>query len=173
MISTSASLADEFACVTDLVPDGYMGQADECEDDGDLKDDDEQPALTASTSISPQAVANENAGFLREDAILFVVAITDEDEELLGTSVDEIAQSIIEAKGTVDNVVFLGIGGGSDCDGPYGSAIPADNLRAVTEVFSSAGRGIFWDLCQGDLESAFAAAIEFLDTACDEFVPVG
>ncbi len=173
MSSNSQDLTAEFQCVTDLSTSGYMNMPDTCEDSGDLKDDDEQPALTASDSVNPANVGAANADFLRGDAVLFVVAITDEDEELLGTDVDAIAQQIIAAKGDIKRVVFLGIAGASDCMGEYGGAIPANNLQEITGIFTAADRGLFWDLCQGDLEGAFAAGIEVLDSACDEFVPPG
>jgi hypothetical protein len=173
MVSDSPDLTGEFQCVSDMSPNGYMDMPDDCEDSGDLKDDDEQPAWTAAESINAMNVAGANADFLRNDAVLFITAITDEDEELLGTDVDTIVQQIVGAKGDIKNVVFLGVGGGSDCDGPYGGAIPADNLKAVTDQFVAADRGVWWDLCQGDLEGAFEAAIDVLDGACHEFVPPG
>ncbi len=173
MSSSSPDLTGEFECVSDISPMGYMGQNDMCEDNGALKDDDEQPALTAASSVHPDLVSGVNAGFLRSNALLFVVAITDEDEEMLGTSVDGITQGLIDAKGSVENVVFLGIGGGSNCDGPYGSALAANNLEAVTNVFVNANRGVFWNLCNGDLEGAFASIIDVVDTACFEFTPPG
>ena len=40
-------------------------------------------------------------GFLRDDALLFVVAITDEDEEFLGTNAIEIHDTIVAAKNGV------------------------------------------------------------------------
>lgn len=37
-----------------------------------------------------------------------------------GYTVDQVVQPIVDAKGTIDEVIFLGIAGASDCDGPYG-----------------------------------------------------
>jgi hypothetical protein len=177
MISSSPALSDEYACVLALSGRGYQNTPDQCVDEGDLKDDDEQPASTAARALSEPAVSAENQGFLREQAVLFVVAITDEDEELIddgGDPVDPsaVTQAIVAAKGgNAGHVVFLGVGGGRDCDGPYGSALDAPGLRAIASGFESAGRGMFWDLCQGDLEGAFAAAIELVDDACIDFDP--
>ena len=53
-----------------------------------------------------------------------------------------------------------------------GSALAAPNLQAVTQTFIDAQRGLFWDLCQGDLETAFQAAIELVDGVCKETVPL-
>jgi hypothetical protein len=170
MVSTSPTLTAEYQCVTALSQSGYNNTPDMCDT---TNDDDEQPARAASDSLTPELVSGINAGFLRDDALLLVVAITDEDEELFGgITTDEITQRIIDAKGTIDEVIFLGIGGNSDCEGPYGSADPADNLRTITQTFVDADRGLFWDLCQGNLEAAFMQAIEIVDGVCNDVVPL-
>jgi hypothetical protein len=176
MSSTSPDLVAEFACVTDFAPDGFGAAPDECLDSGDFKDDDEQAAWTSAQAIGPPALMGANAGFVRDDALLFVVAITDEDESLVDVdSADAIYDAIVAAKGgDVSRVVFLGVAGASDCDGAYGSAEQADTMAAVVERFAMDGRGAFWDICQGELEQAFLAAIaDFVDPACEEFTPVG
>ena len=176
MSSSSPDLVTEFACVTDFVADGFGAAPDECLDDGDFDDDDEQAAWTSARSIAPDNLGAGNAGFLRDDALLFVVAITDEDESLVDVdSADAIYEAIIAAKGgDVSRVVFLGVAGASACDGAYGSAKQADTMATVVDRFAMQGRGVFWDICQGDLEQAFLAAIaDFVDPACEEFVPVG
>ncbi|MBX7081904.1 MAG: hypothetical protein K1X88_22050 [Nannocystaceae bacterium] len=172
MVSTSPDLFDEYHCATDLTEffGGYMGMPDACSGN----DDNEQPANTAADVVSPPAVDEENDGFLRGDAVLFVVAITDEDEQPVpAQTAQQIADKLIDAKGTIDNVVFLGIGGGSFCNGPYGSASDATFMRQVADIFVDAGRGVSWDLCNGDLEGAFEAALEVVDSACVQFQPPG
>ncbi len=170
MVSNSPSLLDEYSCVTEFSLSGYMGQPDACTGEND----DEQPANTAADVVSAPAADAENTGFVREDAVLFIVAITDEDEQPLpGRTAQEIVDRIVAAKGDIANVVFLGIGGGSECQGPYGGAIEAVTLREISNTFAGANRGMFWDLCQGDLEGAFQAAIEIVDSACMDFTPVG
>ena len=170
MSSASPALFDEYRCATELTQSGYMGMEDECSGDND----DEQPANTAAGAVSAPAITAENAGFMRDDAVLFVVAITDEDEQPVPEqSAQEIYDKLVAAKGTIDNVVFLGIGGGSDCEGPYGSADDAQLLRGVSELFAAQQRGLFWDLCQGDLQQAFAAGLEVVDSACIAFEPPG
>lgn len=84
---------------------------------------------------------------MRDDAVLFVVAITDEDEQPVpDQSAKEVVDKLVAAKGTIDNVVFLGSGGGSQCDRPYGGAEEAVKLREVAELFAAQNRGLFWDL---------------------------
>lgn len=191
MLSSSASFDQEYACVTDFpgtpgtvfppppnTNGGWNGQPDSCSGNSD----DEQPANTISLALSSPASTGPNAGFIRPDALLFVVAITDEDEQPIpAASAQAIADRIIAAKGTLNNVVFLGIGGVGtipddgelECSGPYGSAKDAVFLREVTSIFEQSGRGLFWDLCQGSLEEAFAKAIDVVGLACEDFIPPG
>ena len=176
MISTSPALATEFACVTTFPARGYNDQPDNCIDDGAFKDDDEQPGLTSAESVSPMNVMGANFGFVRDDAILFVVAITDEDEELADVgSVQEIHDRLIAAKGgDPASVVYMGIAGASECNGPYGSALNATVSQSLAGLFAADGQGLFWDLCQGNLEMAFQTAIStIVDDACQGFEPPG
>ena len=168
MVSTNPALETEYACVMELTPSGYEGMPDGCSG----SNDDEQPANTAADAVS--LVGGQNAGFLRDDAVLLVVAMTDEDEKPLpAASAQEVANKIIDAAGGINNVVFLGIAGASDCDGPYGSADDAAFLREITQVFIDANRGLFWDLCGGNLEQAFQSVVDVVDVACQEFEPEG
>lgn len=166
MVSSSPALAQEYACVTELTNDGYQGMPDQCTGDND----DEQPANAAADALAD--LAGLNPGFLRDDAVLLVVAITDEDEKPVpAIPAEEIASKMIAAKGSVNNMVFVGIGGESLCAGAYGTAIPATTLQGVASVFEGAGRGMFWDICTGSLEEAFMSAIQLVDSACIEFNP--
>lgn len=170
MVSSSATLAEEYACVTDLSTAGYDNVEDECTGNND----DEQPANTAGEAVTSAANFAENAGFSRSSAILFVVAITDEDEQPLPQqTAQEVADKLVAAKGTIDNVVLLGIGGDSNCSGLYGTAEEASMLREITNIFVDAERGVWWDLCTGDLETGFQQALEVVNDACFEFVPPG
>lgn len=174
MSSTSPDLAAEFQCATELpFMAGWSGGDDTC-NDGD--DDDEQPAYTAATVVSPPFVDDANMGFLRDDAVLMLVAITDEDEALVDAAdAQEIYDKIVAAKGgNVDAIAFMGVAGGSDCDGPYGSANDATAAQQVAALFEAEGRGMFWDLCQGQLEMGFQMFIEtVVDSTCMTFEPVG
>lgn len=169
MSSNSPNLFDEYHCVTDLAFNGYMGTADFCS----MNNDDEQPANTAADAINNPFINDQNDGFLRDDAVLFVVAMTDEDEQPVPFATpQQIYDKIVEAKGgDVNAVVFLGVAGGSDCLGPYGSAQNATNMKAVTQLFIDEGQGMFWDLCGGQLEMAFEMVLETIDSACVNFDP--
>ena len=174
MVSSSPVLATEFSCATELpFMAGWSGGADECEDS---LDDDEQPALTAATVVSAPFVDMANAGFLRDDAVLMIVAITDEDEALVDANdVLAIYDMLLAAKGgDLNAIAFLGVAGGSDCDGAYGSANDATAAQGLAQLFADQGRGMFWDLCQGQLEVGFEMFIEnIVESACTSFEPPG
>ncbi len=174
MSSTSANLAAEFSCVTAFSSQGFENMPDQCVDDGALDDDDEQPSLTAAEAVSAANLGGNNLDFIRDDAILFVVAMTDEDEEFADVnSAQEIYDRLVAAKGgDVSSVVYLGVAGNSVCAGPYGTALDAQHAKEVANLFAAEGQGLFWDLCQGNLETAFQTAISTLvDDTCQGFTP--
>ncbi len=122
-----------------------------------------------------------NEGFLRDDALLIVTVVTDEDDSLasLGEPEDWRA-ALVDAKGGFDNsVVALALLGDSDladavCD-PFdpvdnSGANPATRLRAWAESFPF---GFWASVCEPDYVPFFRDAIQTIDTACEEFVPAG
>jgi len=161
--SSSSDVTGEFLCVGDIWT-RVEGDDTSCSDSAD---EDEQPALTAATVLATDPFPR----FIRDDALLVVVAITDEDEALQNVgNVGEIYDRIVALKGDVRRVVFLGIGGSTDgCDGPYGSvSTPADELRALTDRFIAADRGFWGDLCTDRLEVVFTDVLEVIRNACEE-----
>jgi hypothetical protein len=165
MTSDSPNLVAEFQCVGDIWDDDSTCTGN---------NDDEQPATAAATSLAPPWTdpGEANAGFLRSNALLIVIAITDEDEQPdPAASADIVYQRLIRAKGDdPKKMVFLGIGGSRSCEGVYGSAREAVTLKALTDLFIARERGIFWDLCEGNLEDGLGEAMSVIDTACDELV---
>ena len=165
MSSDSPALVTEFQCVGDI-----------WDDDGTCtgNNDDEQPATAAATALAPPWTdpGEANAGFLRDDALLIVIAITDEDEQPdPAASAEIVYQRLIRVKGDDPRkMVFLGIGGSRSCEGPYGQAREAVTLKALTDLFIAQERGIFWDLCEGNLEDGLGEAMTVISTACDELV---
>ncbi|MCP4680107.1 MAG: hypothetical protein GY854_32360 [Deltaproteobacteria bacterium] len=165
--SSSPNINDEFACVGDI----FLGDIN-CTG----KNDDEQPASAAAASLEPPVLNGANAGFLRDDALLVVIAITDEDEQPLpnGTAQQVFDRLVAVKGGDPKRMVFLGIGGGNGgCDnGAYGSADEATKLRNITSLFEATQRGVWWDLCQGNLEDGLEAAFQVIEQACDELGPI-
>ncbi len=180
MSSESDDFLRELECVTELLPINAEINDDECMDE--VADEDERPMLTAATALTEPLVSGANAGFLRDDALLLLVVIADEDEddnrgEILPA---DVLEPLIRAKGGVENIVVLAIGGMQQCriegDPYFPAEYPASDarrLRGLVEPFELVGRGIFWDMCAGDIPSAFDAAIDIADLACLEWTPEG
>ncbi len=163
--STSPDLESEFACVGDIYEDDV-----ECSG----SNDDEQPASAAAASLEPPFANNANEGFSRPDALLVILAITDEDEQPTGAarSAQQVFERIVATKGDVSRVVFIGIGGSRSCEGVYGSAAESVKLKNITQRFIDRDRGVWHDLCVGQIEDSLDEAFAVINRACDEFVPV-
>lgn len=160
--SSSSHMTDEFSCVGDL----YLADQ-ECSGNND----DEQPASAVAAALEEPMLSGPNSGFRRNDALLIVIAITDEDEQPTGAerSPEEVYNRLVE---TVDDdprrMVFVGAGGSRSCQGVYGEAEPANRLQSITELFGRHNRGVFWDLCEGRLEDGLEEAFKVIESACTE-----
>ena len=174
MTSESSALNNEFKCVGDIYTESNCAG----------ENDDEQPVGAVIASLTSPFGDGDNRGFLRDDALLVVVAITDEDEcpdspdcnNKSDGMADNLYAQLVSLKGDVRKMVFLGIGGGvpGGCPGggAYGEAQPATLLDKVTNRFVEHNRGVWWDLCVGRLEDGLTEAIAIIDSACREFPQV-
>jgi hypothetical protein len=162
----SPNIDAEFACVGDIYQEDTTCSGE---------NDDEQPISTIATALEEPWLSSDNAGFARAEGLLIAIAITDEDEQPTSDakSVDQIYDRLVTTRGDVRRIVLLGIGGGSECEGVYGSAEEATVLRAVTQRFIDNNRGVFWDLCEGRLEDGLEQAFQVIERACDELPPPG
>jgi hypothetical protein len=172
MESTSPDLIGEFACVGDLHGERDSGYSDvsDCTGSGS---DNEHPATAAMYAVEAVAAGTHDVGFLRDDAVLVVFALTDEDEQPENgpgpLTPEEIHHRIVAVKGSPVSVAFLGVGGASNCDGVYGSADEAEVLKDVTAEFAAWERGLFWDLCGGELDRGLTEVVNLIVRACEEF----
>jgi hypothetical protein len=161
MSSADPDLQAEFGCVGDI-------------DSSDMNctgnNDDEQPASSAAAALENANAHGSNDGFNRDDALLVVVAITDEDEQPTpDQTAQEVYDRLVATKGgDVRRMVFLGIGGGSSCSGAYGHADQATKTKAIADLFIAQNRGVFWDLCQGNLEDGLDQAMQVIEHACND-----
>jgi hypothetical protein len=144
--------------------------------------DTEQPmdAMVDALGYSAEAAAC-NAGFLRDDAILVVTFITDENDEPDDStgSPQGWFQAVKDAKHGDDSaVVVLGLIG--DNDQPNGicsplsidfatGAEPAPRLREFVGMWGE--RGHVGSVCAPDYGPFFTDAVASIAQACDSFVP--
>lgn len=132
-------------------------------------------------AVSPSTDAAEcNEGFIRDDAILVVTFITDEndnDGDSSGT-VEGWRQALIAAKGGDESaVVVLGLFGDNDqpagicadlADGNDG-AEAAPRLRQFLDSWGD--HGFFGSVCAASYTDFFNEAVGIIDTTCEDFVP--
>lgn len=127
----------------------------------------EQPMGAIVEAVTPGRPAFEcNGDFIRDDAILVVTFITDEDDDSGDGSsgtVEGWRQALIAAKNGDDQaIVTLGLFGGAGCG--------EDSLRLTQFVDSWEDRGLQGSVC-GDYQGFFQQAVDLIDTTCNDFVP--
>jgi hypothetical protein len=146
--------------------------------------DTEQPmdAMVRALGQDPAAAAC-NAGFLRDDAILVVTFITDEDDDPTDStgSPQGWFQALADAKHGDDHaVVVLGLFGANDR--PDGICTPlshdfatgaeaAPRLREFVDMWGP--RGHIGSVCAEDYAPFFASAVDSIGQACEDFIPPG
>lgn len=157
-----SDLAGTFACMAKV---GIGGQ------------DIERPMEAMGAAVGAQAQAGAcNAGFVRDDAILVVTFITDEEDD--GDSLGDPAawrDALVQAKGGNEAaIVVLGLVGDSDVPGggcgPLALAEASPRLRAFAESF---GFGSWGSICSQDYAPFFDDAVAVIDSACEIFDPEG
>ena len=137
-------------------------------------DGNERPMEAMTESIGPLLDPGEcNEGFLRNDAILVVTFITDEEDEGSMGDIASWKQALVDAKGgNEDAIVVLGLVG--DPDVPNGvcndQADAAPKLRSFAESFTN---GQWSSVCAPDYSPFFLDAVDSIDFVCDNFVPPG
>jgi hypothetical protein len=158
------NLSETFSCIAQV---------------GTFGDSGEQPmdAMLQATSSAKNRAGGCNEGFLREDAILVVTFITDEDDENSTGNPETWRQTLLDAKGNDPKaLVVLGLVGDNNLDqglpgGPCNFFV-ADGAPALQSFVQSFGdRGSLASVCAEDYALFFERAVSTIDTACDEFIP--
>ncbi|MGH1345515.1 MAG: hypothetical protein ACRBN8_28380 [Nannocystales bacterium] len=138
----------------------------------------ERPMDALDRALHPaQGVTACNDGFLRDEALLVVVLITDEEDDTESEG-DPVAwyESVVAAKdGDEERVVVLSLVGHpkpNDCiptqwTGMQGAEI-ATRILQFTSIFPY---GYVGDICSADYEPFFTDATEHIDTVCS--IPAG
>lgn len=165
-----ATLESTFACVASV---------------GDQGSSRELPFSAMAEAVTTQAGPGAcNEGFVRDDAVLVVTIITDDDrswgdddDSWLVGSPQQWYDAVVSAKlGVAQNIVVLGLIGTEDAgfaDGGcfWDSPPRTSRFREFVDLFGE--RGLQGNVCEEDYNSFFAEAVGLIDTACDDFVPPG
>ena len=146
----------------------------------------EMPLYSLKLALNDRVADGTNAGFLRDDALLAVVMLTDEDDcsrEDNDFTVQGDVCAGAEVKPVTDYAKMLDvaakgpgrwatavIAGEKGCTSSFGDAAEAKRLK---EFVSLAGQnGSFSSICDGDLTKALEKALSTFDAACKNFPPV-
>ncbi len=178
--SSDADVSSTFSCVAEV---GTGGSSTE------------MPLLMTEMALTERMADGSNTGFLREDALLAVVMLTDEDDcsregdmaEISidvanpGAAADECDDSatlpvsrflevLDDVKGDRGRWAGAIIAGPTDCSSSFGDAVRADRLQRFA---SEAGDNVvFSSICEGDLSGALMSAVETFGAACEAFPPL-
>ncbi len=134
---------------------------------------DERPveALTGALSDTLNDPAGCNEGFLRDEAILVVTIITDEeDSSSAGSPQGWVTNVVAQKGGDGTGIVMIGLINDPDVTDSICGAEAEDpvRLREFIESFPNSYRG---SVCAPNYADVLADAVGIIDTACDEYVP--
>jgi hypothetical protein len=139
-------------------------------------------AMLASVGPTMVGVGGCNEGFLRDDAVLVVTFITDEEDN--GDSAGDPTSwhdDLLALKGgNQTGIVVLGLLGDTSLpnavcppDSMPGSTGGEYSPRLIQFVESWGTRGLWGSVCAPDYSAFFEQAVALVHTACDDFVPPG
>lgn len=150
----------------------------------------EMPLLGLEWSLGARVDDGTNAGFLREDALLAIVMITDQDDcsriddgftidGMQPTCFDSSDSNIIPLphylnfldelkgeRGRWASAVIAGTGPGS-CSSGFGEA--AEASRMIDFVGQAGTNSVLSSICSGDLTGALEEALQNFEAACEAF----
>jgi hypothetical protein len=158
MDTTEPDLTAAFQCSAKVGSDG---------------DSDERPMSAMVSALSPELIADGacNEGFVREDAILVITIITDEEDVNSTGFPDGWYANIIASKNLDPTaIVMLGLINDTDAAMPVCPAESQDpvNVRTFIDMFPNSIRG---SVCEPSYNGFFQQAVDLIDTTCQEFTP--
>lgn len=125
--------------------------------------------LAMTTRIADGSNTDNGKSFLRDDALMAFLVLTDEDETN-SNAIDGYVQAFDKVKGDRSRWAAAAIAGETQCSSSFGSAREAKRLKEfVTKVGQN---GVFSSICSGDLTEGLTKALNTFQGACRNFVPV-
>jgi hypothetical protein len=142
----------------------------------------EMPLMMTKWALGDRMADNTNAGFLREDALLGIVMLTDEDDASTtqnNFTVTATSQPPVDYH-PADLISFLDtlkghrtrwaagvIAGPTSCTSAFGEAAKATRLQDfVMQANTSSPQASFSSICDGDLTAALQKTLDTFQTAC-------
>jgi hypothetical protein len=145
----------------------------------------EMPLYCSELALKDRVTDGTNAGFLRDDALLAVVYITDEDDcsrrdnnfnqYVDQPCTDEAPQQWVDfldqLKGDRGRWAAAVIAAPQDCTSDFGDAAAAPRLQQFVQEAGT--NAVFSSICEGDLAGALTEALDTFTAACESFPPIG
>jgi hypothetical protein len=141
-------------------------------------------ALIQALSIEQNQTDGCNEGFIRDDSILVVTLITDEedspDDPNGGSPGDPVgwhASVVAAKKGHEEGIVMLGLVGDTNapnavCDGFDGNNGGEESPR-LREFISLFQHNVLGSVCEPDYTDFFQEAVDLVEMSCEEYTPQG
>ncbi len=131
----------------------------------------ERPVEALLAALSPDLTAPGgcNEGFLRRDALLVVVVITDERDKTDGDPAQWFTDLVAIKSGIETNIVMLSVIVNAASTMTCASGV-ADKIESMTNMFTN---GFVGDICSPPFDMFFTQAISVIENACDGFTPPG
>lgn len=147
----------------------------------------EMPLLMSKWALADRVQDATNAGFLRDDALLAIVVLTDEDDASTtqnGFTMDATGTSPTNWN-PQDTVTFLDqlkgnrtrwaagvIAGQGNCESNFGSAADGVRLKQFVDLANGQGstQAVFSSICEGNLTNGLKAALDTFQAACGSII---
>jgi hypothetical protein len=152
-----------FSCIADVGASGDAGE-------------EPMDALFAALSPAQNTGAGCNAGFRREDALLVVTIVTDEDDRRSEGDADVWYQALVDLnRGRAESAVVLGLLGDNNlpdglAGGPCGSS-DADGAPELQRFVQGFPYGLLHSVCAESFTPLFEQAAGVIAEACTNFPP--
>lgn len=149
-------LAAEFGCIANVGEDG---------------DSDERMGHALMNAVTAGRMSTGcNRNFIRDDALLIVVMLTDENDSS-DPDEQEWFDTLVAAKGTEENIVMLSLIWDSSWANCESSLSESDGyqIEDFTQMFTNHAVG---NICDSSYAGFFQNAIPTISGACENFVPV-
>ncbi len=147
---------------------------------------DEMPLAAMHQTFGDRMADGTNAGFHRDDALLAIVILTDEDDCSYEQSVtlglgQSLCSDMMEPVDTYKNFLdtYTGaagrwavavIAGVTDCSSDFGGAQEAKRLKQFAGLAGT--NGVVSSICEADLSIGLQDALDTFDSACQSFPPI-
>jgi hypothetical protein len=157
----------------------------------------EMPLYASMLALGDRVTDGTNAGFLRDDALLALVMLTDEDDcsrtdnnividamnpqGMCGANPAQV--QVAQAIDFFDSVkggergrwASAVIAGPTNCSSAFGDAAEAVRLKQFVQDANSGGQNqnaVFSSICEGNLAPALQQALDTFQAACESFPPI-